>query len=757
MSVEYSRILAKSFPEVSVQQHVEDCLNISRQLQVCIPAIPLPDAEVFWKVLYIAVIMHDLGKAHAEFQALLRGWKNDWHWQRHELFSLIFVDGLQLSEKQKELVAFAVAGHHKQLNELAGFIQKNYISGETDSAWGDWDEEKTDFEQECRKIDTGAIAALLSAYGVDWRREQKKFDIGVEIRKLKRIRPVAEDDSFWEKVLLVGAVRQCDHLASAGIRKIGKLDLKDFDFLFSYSLYEHQQKAAGTVGNLILTAPTGAGKTETALLWLRKQLEAKGQGRVFYVLPYTASINAMYERLNRDFGAEERKVGMLHGKLSQYLEYRMAEEDSIPEDEEKRQLLEDFKSLVTPLKVVTPFQLLKSLFGLKGFEKGMFEWCGCYLIFDEIHAYDSRVFAQIIVLLKFMGQYMKASVHIMTATLPRFMRRELEKVVGSYTEISASPDLYEQFGRHRVEVRAGRLENSLEEVQQRLEQGQKVLVVCNTIAMAQQVYQVLQSEHKVLLHGAFTGRDRYCHERELQHQRVDLLVGTQAIEVSLDIDYDCIYTEPAPLDALIQRFGRVNRKRTKGICDCIVFEERNEVDRFIYRNEQVIVRTLEILRNMAGKDNGIVHEVFWQEAMDYVYPDWEEREEEDYKQTLRLLEYTVLHELVPLDYSERREEEFKEQFAGVQVLPVVLRAEYQRFLENHQFVKAESLLVNLSEKRFASLKKEQQLEKERFVFGTEELGKLQDKTMYLIKRKYTEELGLLINEEETQVEEACFL
>lgn len=50
---------------------------------------------------------------------------------------------------------------------------------------------------------------------------------------------------------------------------------------------------------------------------------------------------------------------------------------------------------------MTPFQLLKHLFGLKSFEKGMFEWSGCYLIFDEIHAYDPRIFAQIIVLLKF--------------------------------------------------------------------------------------------------------------------------------------------------------------------------------------------------------------------------------------------------------------------------------------------------------------------------------------------------------------------
>ena len=335
------------------------------------------------------------------------------------------------------------------------------------------------------------------------------------------------------------------------------------------------------------------------------------------------------------------------------------------------------------------------------------------------------------------------------------MRCELEKVVGSHTEICASADLYEQFGRHRVKVKPGKLVDSLEEIQQRLEQGQKVLVVCNTVIMAQQVYQTLKAERRVLLHGAFTGRDRYRHERELQQERIDLLVGTQAIEVSLDIDYDCIYTEPAPLDALIQRFGRVNRKREKGICDCMVFEERNEVDRFIYRNEQVIARTLEILKQMTGKQEGIVREVFWQEAMDYVYPDWEEKDKEDYEQTVRLLEYTVFHELAPLDYSERREEEFKEQFTGVQVLPVVLRSEYQKLLEEHQFVKAESLLVNLNERRFMSLRKNQQIVKERFPFETDDAGKLHDKSVYSINRRYTEELGLLIDEQE--MKEDCFL
>lgn len=67
MSVDCSRILAKSHPVVSAEQHIEDCLCIGRQLQECIPSIPLPDTESFWRVLYVVVVMHDVGKAHADF------------------------------------------------------------------------------------------------------------------------------------------------------------------------------------------------------------------------------------------------------------------------------------------------------------------------------------------------------------------------------------------------------------------------------------------------------------------------------------------------------------------------------------------------------------------------------------------------------------------------------------------------------------------------------------------------------------------
>jgi len=88
------------------------------------------------------------------------------------------------------------------------------------------------------------------------------------------------------------------------------------------------------------------------------------------------------------------------------------------------------------------------------------------------------------------------------------------------------------------------------------------LVVCNTVKNAQiacrELGKNVSPEKKALIHGRFILKDREEQERNAADKF--LLVGTQAIEVSLNISFDVIYTELAPIDALVQRFGRVNRK-----------------------------------------------------------------------------------------------------------------------------------------------------------------------------------------------------
>lgn len=742
-------VLAKSEPQISIVQHIKDCHSILEQLRCCMPNLPVTDIEWFWKLAGISLIVHDLGKAHPEFQKLLRKIKNSWRFQRHELFSLFFVEWLELPVEDKNYIRYAVAGHHRELEDLYLFIGNNYsVRNENQLISGLIGDEKVDFQDECDRINRVVVKEILSFFDLPFKESVAKIDIRAVVDKLIRENPVSEDAGFRESLLLAGVLKQCDHLASAGVTGLQRLRQEDFSFLFRHPLYTHQQQASETVGNVILSAPTGAGKTETALLWLKKQMAEKGQGRVFYVLPFTASINAMYERLDAEFGAKTHKVGMLHGKLSQYIEYRMSENSSVIGEKDRKRIIEDFRSLVTPVKVVTPFQLLKHLFGLKGFEKGMFEWAGCYLIFDEIHAYEPEIFAQIIVLLKFMTREMGAKAHIMTATMPGFIREELEKAVGNFVSIQATPELYERFNRHRVTLKPGKLIESIVAIQERLNSGSRVLVVCNTVAEAQQVYGALECDRKVLLHGSFNGEDRFAKERLLQGERVRLLVGTQAIEVSLDIDFDCIYTEPAPLDALIQRFGRVNRKRKKEICDCFVFSERNEGDKYIYREEEIIRRTLEALQKIETESDGVIRESALQEAIDKVYPDWGEESRENYERTLNDLEHSVERELSPLKYSAEKEEAFNKQFNGTRVLPVSLSGRYRDFLNANQFVKAESLLVNLNEKRFFGLSRQQAVNKERFVFESSKTGELYDQHIYIIQRKYNSERGLLLNEKD---------
>ena len=117
----------------------------------------------------------------------------------------------------------------------------------------------------------------------------------------------------------------------------------------------------------MLSAPTGSGKTEAALLWTDKNQCGTLGNRVFYVLPYTASINAMYNRLKGLVSDE--KIGVLHGKAAYFTYQQLVDKDYTPQDAatSARQELNLTRKICRPYKVLTPFQLLKAFFGIRGF------------------------------------------------------------------------------------------------------------------------------------------------------------------------------------------------------------------------------------------------------------------------------------------------------------------------------------------------------------------------------------------------------
>ncbi len=732
------QVLAKSEPAVSLAQHISDCLNIVKYLRLCFPNIPVKDKDVFWKMLEFAMILHDSGKCHKEFQKLLYNVKNEWHNRRHEVFSMYFVENAEIDSHLKEIIGFSIIGHHKSLDEIRQKLNTDYIN----TGYNPF-EETIDYKKDCEGLCKNKTWKILNTYGVSKSKESVPNIIAIVNRYDEFRKKIAYSGEYLDYLLLTGFVKQSDHLASAGVTRIEMTSDINMDFVYDYPLYTHQKTSSTIIGNVILTSPTGSGKTETSLLWLKKQLQTNGEGRVFYVLPYTASINAMYERLNTRFGESESGnayAGMIHGKLSNYLDEKFDNDKSSVES--IGEYKEYFKSLVPPFKILTPFQLLKHIFGLKGFEKGIAEWAGGYFIFDEIHAYDSSVFAQIIVLLEFCCSKMLTTVFVMTATLPTFMKQMIRNAIGKYSEIKADDSLYSKFVRHSICVEEGLLIDSINKINNDINSGRKVLVVCNTVSQSQEVYGQIECDNKLLLHGSFNAEDRAKIEQKLQSCDIQVLVGTQAIEVSLDIDYDTIYTEPAPLDALIQRFGRVNRKRQKDICPCHVFDTANDSNKYIYDNK-IIEKTLQVLKQI--ENNGsVIHENELQGFIDFVYPCYTEEQQTEYDRTYDALHHCVAESLLPLSYDEKTEDDFYKQFDGAKVLPVSLSQKYEHYMLERQFIKASGLLVSITKRRFAGLQSQGDIY--RMSFAYEKDDKVKSDSCWMIRRRYNSELGLLINE-----------
>ena len=743
-------ILAKSEPPTTLKEHIDDGLAIWKHLKFAFPKAEDITNIAFWKLLRLAVVFHDLGKAHPEFQKVLKGKNNNWDKQRHEFFSLPFVQKLKLDLQEITLLERVILGHHKTYQKL----KECYLD--------DFYESEEDFQEEFNLVDQKAIINLLNEYG--------SFNIGqvspvYPKHIIRNYQKEIRDRPFkrWiPHLLLFGAFKQCDHLASAYVRQLNHLGVNSFEFLKrkrkefqskGLDFYEHQKLALTHTGNVILTAPTGSGKTETSLLWLKNQIKERGQGRVFYILPFTASINAMFLRLrNEKNGLGERNVGMLHGKLSAFLYEYFQDESSIhKKKDEINTLKSQFKTLESPLKVLTPFQLLKHLFGLKGFEKGVFEWTGGYFIFDEIHAYEPGVFAQIKVLLEFLTQNMSATIFIMTATLPVFIKRHLRESIGIFSEISASPKLYNEIKRHKLKLVPGRLFDNMSMITNDLEKNgkhRKVLIVCNTVEQAQEICKDLKDYSPLLIHGGFNAQDRNEKEKELEKIEPRILIGTQAIEVSLDIDYDIIYSEPAPLDALIQRFGRVNRKRKKGVCECVVFRARNEKDDYVY-DENLIERTIWALEEIEKTNSGVIKEIELQNYIDRVYPDFDEKGKVEFELVYNSLSYTIKNNLTVFEHSKESEEQFYKQFDGIKVLPASLEKEYRNRLESYDFIGAELLKVSIRKGRFAGWLEDQTIEKVSLSLSIKKSTENPILVNYhVLKKKYQKDLGLLKDEDE---------
>ena len=371
---------------------------------------------------------------------------------------------------------------------------------------------------------------------------------------------------------------------------------------------------AEDIGLVILEAPMGCGKTEAALM-TAEQLAGKQQcAGVFFGLPTQASSNGIFPRVESlvdSLGQENQEklsLRLSHGKAALNEEFqslsRNCSEGIDPDGEKtkyvyvnewfsgrKKAMLDDFIVGTVDHLLLMALKQKHLMLRHLGFSKKV-------VIIDEVHAYDAYMGQYLYMVLQWLGAY-KVPTIILSATLPIERRKDLmkyylkgrgikEKDIGNFdflkaesyplltfskgSEVESFSDFQEEKEK-KVTLYQLDEENLVDTVKSLSKNGAVIGIIVNTVGRAQRItkdlLEAFPEEEVHLLHSRFIDTDRIKKEEELlkkigknaERPKRFIVVGTQVIEQSLDIDFDLMISDLCPVDLLIQRIGRLHRHK----------------------------------------------------------------------------------------------------------------------------------------------------------------------------------------------------
>lgn len=545
--MDFCNALAK--PDETIEQHTNKLIDCAKLLY----DLGYIRSEELYKDLLVACKNHDMGKMNSQFQSRIKR-KSKYDYNKevpHALLSIFFVDKNECNDYTS--VLFAVLFHHYHKESPLHIFNNDAV----------------------------LVKEFLSELNF------QSTDYNKMRRSLKNVKKIFEtelnDKEKQYSVLLKGLLHKCDYSASANIPG----EMKNDFLLQSIEKWRREkfqyntlQKfcMANTSENIMVTAPTGMGKTEAGLLWC-------GDNKCFFVLPLKTAINAMYDRIKDLVGSEYKgRVALVHSDMKSYY-LQDANADDLSYDFAYEEYSKQF---CLPLTVCTPDQIFDFVLKFPGYEYKLAVSSYSKFIIDEIQMYSPDVLAAIIFAIK-MIHTMGGRVAVLTATLPPFVKEELLKIFGDDVKLADFSE--EGILRHNVKVFDATL-NSDDVVdivsKTKSDKVKKYLVVCNTVKTANRIYKELSTSNIDadinLFHANFIKKDRMKKEKEIifaskkkleEMEKPEIWISTSVVEASLDIDFDILITELADLFSLFQRFGRVNRKGAKDLSNynCYVFTE----------------------------------------------------------------------------------------------------------------------------------------------------------------------------------------
>jgi CRISPR-associated endonuclease/helicase Cas3 len=729
-------IRAKTNPPESLVEHTWQVLSrLGDQLRLRPTLAQDAHAPRLWHWLYWGTFLHDFGKAADGFQSVMQGRSRRWGF-RHEALSLAFVDWLFPGDHpDRPFVIAVIACHHRNADEIVQSYQRN--------PQGDEEDVSAHLIKQLDALNVARLHRWLHEYGMVWaealgfasyieafpvpalegaKAQLKPGNIHRAVRELAHYLEQLKAGNIESAVigaLLRGLIITSDHAGSAHSAPFAGAALERDTILKTLcpdsTLFQHQIDADNALpGSMLLISPTSSGKTEAALLWLARQQVHDGQtaARFFYMLPYQASMNAAYDRLKGVFTGVDQ-VGLQHSRMEQvlYAKTLTHETDAQSAMRYVKEQMALARLFSFPVTVMSPYQVLKVPYQLAGFEALLTNFYNGRFVMDEIHAYEPGRAALMIAMLHFLVRYCGARFFIMTATLPPPIRRALSEAIPDLKTVCADGATFKQFQRHRVHILPGDLLHpALIEGILTAAADKSILITCNTVGRTLFIYGELADKLRerypdieiIVIHSRFTGRDRAEKERQIIERTAvngarrgrTVVIATQVVEVSLNIDLDILYSEAAPLEALLQRFGRINRGRPPGspLADVYVVREQPDNYEKIYHPD-LVAAALEKLTSVDGQpiDESLVDK--WLE--DIYTGDALTRWQNAYDQSLKAFQEQVLRYWMPFENS-KLDDLFFRMFDGVDVLPFQFLKEYERLCLEGRYLDAAGLLVPIA-------------------------------------------------------------
>jgi len=351
-----------------------------------------------------------------------------------------------------------------------------------------------------------------------------------------------------------------------------------------------------------ITAPTGSGKTFTGFMAAKAlQNKAPEYNKIIYALPFTSIIDQNYDVIknlmtnNKDFMNTPNNYMIKHHYLGdgKYLSNKNSKKEiSLSQ---QNLLIEDWQSGI----IVTTFvQLFQTLIGTSNkMVKKLHSIDNSILILDEIQSIDSEYYLLVEEVFKYITNNFNIKIIIMTATKPYLLKSESVELLDNNLKY------FKEFNRNKLHINLDKItiDGFIDEFNLNYEKNKDYLIVCNTIGESLEIYNKINDVYDNIevnyLSTNIIPKERIKRIKRIkkiqkENKKNFILVSTQVIEAGVDLDFDVVYRDLAPVDSVIQCAGRCNRNNSEQKGDVyvkkIVNVKGHTYAGFIYHNLSIV-------------------------------------------------------------------------------------------------------------------------------------------------------------------------